>query len=313
MAMLGKLRTVDARDAWQHEAHQFTPWLAEHVGLLGEALGLELEVESTEVSVGDFNVDVVARETGSGRRLIVENQLEQTNHGHLGQILTYTSGTDPAYVVWIATRFRDEHRQALDWLNAHTEEGIDFFGVELELLQIDDSPLAPHFKVVAQPNEWAKTARHAASEGGTSELSLRYQRFLNDVLARYKKVRPHDTSTSRALPQSWLPFGAGRAGFGFVWSIAKKRMRVELYIDTGPTAKGFFDALEAQRDEIEATLGAPISWERLDARKSSRLAVYHDVPDAPPFEENEELKIWAVEMMVRWTAVLRPRIKALVA
>jgi hypothetical protein len=311
MATLGKLKIVDAREAWRHEAHQFTPWLASQIELLGDALGLDLEVEATEVSVGDFNVDIVARESGTGRRLIIENQLEGTDHSHLGQVLTYASGTDAQFVVWISTRFRDEHRQALDWLNSRTNEGIDFFGIEIELLQIENSPFAPHFKVVAQPNEWAKGVRQV---GEASELNLRYQQLLSDILARYKRVRPHDTSTSRVSPQNWLPFSAGRTGFGYVWSMASgRRFRVELYIDTGPTSKGFFDQLYAQRDEIEAQLGQPVSWERLDKRRASRLAIYYQVKEPPPFEENEDLKAWGVDMMVRWTTVLGPRIKTLVA
>jgi hypothetical protein len=311
MVTLGKLKTVDARTAWRHEAHEFTPWLASHIGLLGEALGLDLELEATEVSVGDFNVDIVARDSASGRRLIVENQLEATDHGHLGQLLTYASGTDTAYIVWLSPRFRDEHRQALDWLNGHTTDDTDFFGVELELLQIDESPLAPHFKLVAQPNEWTKGVRQVGQSGEASELGLRYQRFFADILARYKKRRPYDTKSSRVGTQNWLTFSAGRSGFGFVWSMAaKRRLRVELYIDTDPT-KAIFDAMLTRKDEIEGELGQPVSWERLDSRKASRLAVYREVPENPPFEENDELKDWAVETMVRWTSVLRPRVKDL--
>ncbi|HLY12986.1 MAG TPA: DUF4268 domain-containing protein [Candidatus Limnocylindrales bacterium] len=301
---------MEARKAWKNEARDFTPWLAAHLDLLGRALGLELVLEATEVSVGDFHVDIVAQDAASGDRFVIENQLGGTDHSHLGQLVTYTSGSDRIrYVVWIATKFRAEHRQALDWLNAHTIDGVDFFGVELELLQIDESPLAPHFKLVAQPNEWAKSVRQG---GPASELGLRYQRFFSEILARYKQLKPHDTSVSRIDTANWLQFASGRPGFGFVWSMANgRRLRVELYIDTGSTSKMYFDALLADRESIEHDLGQPVTWERLDNRRACRLAIYRDVAEPPPFEENQELLIWAVETMAHWTAVLRPRIRAL--
>ena len=137
----------------------FTPWLHENIGLLAEAIGFDLEATGREVAVGDFSVDVVGRTVPDGRSVIVENQLAPTDHSHLGQLLTYASGLDAAVIVWLAPRFRDEHRQVLDWLNGHTTDGVDFFGVELELLRIDDSSPAPHFKLVAQPNEWTKSTR----------------------------------------------------------------------------------------------------------------------------------------------------------
>jgi hypothetical protein len=310
MVALGQLTVVDARQAWKHEAREFTPWLASHLALLGAAVGIELELEATEVSVGDFHVDIVARDAANGDRVVVENQLEGTDHNHLGQLLTYTSGGEGIrYVVWIATRFRDEHRQALDWLNSHTIEGIDFFGVELELLRIDESPPAPHFKIVAQPNEWAKIVRQG---GPASELGLRYRRLFSDILALFRKVRPHDTAVAKVGTSNWLEFSAGRSGFRFTWSMASgRRFRVELYVDTGMSSKSYFDALLAERDAIELELGMPVSWERLDNRRASRLAIYRDVSEPPPFEENDELKTWAVETMVRWTSVMRPRIKGL--
>src|SRR5215208_5413548 len=156
-AALGRLDRIDARKVWKHEALDFTPWLLEHADLLGDALGVDIELSEREVGVGDFSVDLVGRVSGTEQTVIVENQLAPTDHSHLGQLLTYAAGLEAAYIVWVTTEFRDEHRRALDWLNEVTREGISFFGLELELLQIVDaggsaSPPAPHFKLVAQPN-----------------------------------------------------------------------------------------------------------------------------------------------------------------
>jgi hypothetical protein len=313
MIKLGTLHRIEARTAWIHEAHAFTPWLAANISLLGEALGLDLETQATEVSVGEFSVDIVAKDLTTGRTLIIENQLEPTDHGHLGQLLTYAAGKDVAYVVWLAVKFRDDHRQALDWLNAHTVEGIDFFGVELELLQIDESPPAPHFKLVAEPNEWSKTVRQG-TVGAPTELGLRYQQFFERVLAGFKEARPGITNASRVGPQNWFNFAAGRAGFAFGWSmISGGQLRAELFIDVGDKElnKRFFDALRAQTVAIEGAIGQPLVWERLDQRKSSRIGILRVVPTEPPFEANDDLTGWAADTMVQMTDVLRPIVKTL--
>ena len=312
MLKLGRLARIDARDVWTHEAHDFTPWLHANIALLAEALGFDIEATGREVAVGDFSVDVVGRTTPGGRSVIVENQLAPTDHSHLGQLLTYASGLEAAVIVWLAPRFRDEHRQVLDWLNAHTIEGIDFFGVELELLRIDESAPAPHFKLVAQPNEWAKTTREASTTQ-PSELRLRYQRFFEVLLSEFKRERPNVTSSSRVGLDSYLGFAGGRTGFSLVWTVSGNRLRVEVYIDTGDqeSTKAYFDTLKAREAELEVALGPGISWERLDNRRASRIAVYHPIPTNPPLDQNTELQAWAVSTMVRWSDVLRPIIKAL--
>jgi len=310
---LGRLQRVEAKEVWKHESHDFTPWLHANIGLLGEALGFDIEATASEVSVGDFAVDIVGKTVPGGRVVIVENQLAPTDHSHLGQVLTYASGLDAAIVVWLSPRFRDEHRQALDWLNAHTTEGVDFFGVELELLRIDDSAPAPHLKLVAQPNEWAKTARGNAG-GQPTERGLANQRFFEAVLAEFKRLRPGMTSASKVAAGSYAGMAAGRTGFSLSWVFGGQgRLRVELYIDTGDRDqnKGFFDALYARRDDLSAALGGGVVWERLDEKRASRVSVHRVVPPTPSPDENLDLRSWAVETMVRWNDVLRPVIRGL--
>jgi hypothetical protein len=154
----GKLERVSARLGWPHEAHEFTPWLAENVELLGDALGLSLELKVREHQVGRYSLDLLLTDAAE-RTVIVENQFGQTDHDHLGKLLTYCAGTEADVVIWIAERLNEEHIAALEWLNENTRSGVGFFGVELELLRIEGSPLAPNFRVLVQPNEWTKSVR----------------------------------------------------------------------------------------------------------------------------------------------------------
>jgi hypothetical protein len=308
---LGTLKRLEARIAWIDEARDFTPWLADHLDLLGDALGLDLQLENQEVGVGPFSADVIAT-TANGELVVIENQLERTDHSHLGQILTYAAGKDATTVVWIAPEFRDEHRQALDWLNSSTPEGVNFFGVEIELLQIDSSPPAPHFKLVSQPNEWAKATK--IQEGAApTELGLRYQRFFTEVLRRFKAARPHLTSGSRVGTNNWYPFTAGRPGFQFVWSLSVgSRFRCELYIDAGSAEVNadYLNQLQQQTADIEAAVGEPVVWEALSGKRACRAAVYRKV-NRETFDTDEDVIRWGADTMVRFADALRPRIKGL--
>ena len=157
MINLGTLKEItDLRSIWPHEALNFTPWVAENVELLADAVGLDITVDETESSVGDFNVDIYASETGTDRKIIIENQLEDTDHDHLGKLITYASGKDADVVIWVVKHAREEHKAAVEWLNNHTDDKIGFFLCEIKLFQIGDSDIAPSFTVVERPNNWTK-------------------------------------------------------------------------------------------------------------------------------------------------------------
>ena len=164
---LGILKTVAPRQKWINEARDFTPWLSNNIEELGNALGLELEVENIEVAVGPYSADILAKDTGTGQYVVIENQLEKTNHDHLGKAITYASVLDASTIIWIATDFTPEHRKALDWLNDHTSENISIYGVQLELWQIDDNKAALKFNVICKPND---AVRQAARAIATDEL-----------------------------------------------------------------------------------------------------------------------------------------------
>ena len=162
---LGCLESVDVRSVWEHEANQFTPWLAEprNLNALGEALQIDLELEAQEVQVGPFRADILAKNTADETLVLVENQMGKTDHRHLGQVLTYAAGLKASTVVWLATSFSEEHKAALDWLNSFSNDSVRFFGVVIELWQIGNSLPAPQFHVVCQPNEWGKSIQKEAT------------------------------------------------------------------------------------------------------------------------------------------------------
>jgi hypothetical protein len=147
---LGRLTRVDLRNIWTSESIEFTPWLGreENLAVLTEALGIDLELEAQEEAVGPFRADIFCRDIGTGAWVLVENQLERTDHVYLGQLLTYASGLEAVTIIWIAARFTEEHRSTLDWLNKITDDSVRFFGLEVELWRIGDSPAAPKFNIV---------------------------------------------------------------------------------------------------------------------------------------------------------------------
>jgi hypothetical protein len=271
---LGRLEPVDPRSIWPHEALNFTPWLAQNADRLAEALGIELEVEGTERAVGGYSLDVIGKDQTNGVVLIVENQLGDSDHGHLGQLLTYAAGTAASTIVWITTRFRDEHRQALTWLNEHTDQDTHFFGVELEVVRIGDSAPAPLFKVVALPNNWQKSVRASTASPATGARAEMYRQFWAKLLDRIKSQHPSWTRAS-APAQNWLWLAAPIRGCGLnpVFG-AQGRIRQELYIDrTGPEqCRAVFDALYARREEFEAAYGRALDWDPLEGRKACRIS-----------------------------------------
>ena len=278
MSGLGQIRKLDLREAWTHEATDSTPWLAQHAGELGEVLGIDLQIESREAAVGAFSLDLLARDAGTGRTVIIENQLEPTNHDHLGKLLTYAGGHDANVIVWVAKEFREEHRQALDWLNQRTSEETAFFGVRVEVWRIDDSRPAPHFTLIAAPNEWRREAARTIRATVASERNLRFQAFFQALIDALRERG--FTRARRAQPQSWYAFAAGhaqRVQYAAAFD-QRRRARVEVYIDNTDRVwnKALFDRLMERRESIEGELGTELEWSRLDERRASRIALLRD-------------------------------------
>ena len=314
---LGTLTRVDPKTVWLNEAREFTPWLAQNLSLLNGALGLEIELTGTETRVGRFAVDVYGKEVGSGHKVIIENQLAGTDHGHLGQLLTYASGLGANIIIWISPAFHDEHRQALDWLNRETDESISFLGVELELLKIDDSQPAPNFKVVAQPSEWQKVTRTRGSAGrpGPSDRQMLYHDFFSGLVATIHERLPGFTNVRRVGYDSWVHFatGSGRGGFAFSVSfVTGNKFRTELEIDMGDHSKNrtAFEQLAADRETLEGLLGQLV-WDFKEGRRAQRIYSHRDGVIESHEETLIELRDWAIEKLEKFREALTPRIGSL--
>ena len=307
----GQIKSVDLREGWPNEAQDFTPWLEQHISLLGDALGLELEVQEREAPVGGFSLDLLARDLGRNKTVVIENQLTATDHVHLGQVLTYGAGFDAGAVIWLARTFRDEHRQAIDWLNQHTGEGVEFFGVEIQLLRIDESKLAPNFKLVATPNQWTKEKRQGVV-GGTSEKQEKYRSFFQGLIDELREQHGF-TGARKAQPQSWYYFASGFAKVNYGFSFAEKgRARVELYIDRDKEwNERAYDELESDKKALESGLEEGLQWERLDNNKACRISVVRTGTIEDDAEALEGIRKWSVLRLLRFKDVFGPRLQNL--
>jgi len=249
MMQLSKLEKVDLREVWKHEAQDFTNWLArpENLELLSDEIGIDISLTQTEASVGNFNVDILAEEENTGRKIVIENQLEPTNHDHLGKIITYASGFDAEIIVWIVKSVRDEHKQAVDWLNEHTDQRINIFAIQMEVWKIGNSPYAPKFQVIAKPNDWAKAVKKTTNQNELSDTKLaqlefwsKFKEFVQDNNGKIK--------LRKAYPQHWydISFGFSNAHIALTVNSQSEQMACEIYI---PGSKKLFLALYEQKEK----------------------------------------------------------------
>ncbi len=250
--------------------------------LLGEAIGIELELESQEKNVGPFRADILCKDTTTDNWVLIENQLEKTDHSHLGQLLTYAAGLNAVTIVWIAERFTEEHRAALDWLNEHTDETINCFGLEIELWRIGESPIAPKFNIISQPNDWSRTVKTAAATGSSDvsehkQAQLRFWTGFRD----YMEKEGSFVGCQKPLPQHWTNHAIGRSGAHLCSVISGSNnskaaeIRVELCL-VAPTAKQEFFVLEGRKAQIEQALGLSLTWHNPEAKASCKVYVRKD-------------------------------------
>lgn len=274
MAKLGRLKEVNIREVWPHEQFDFSKWLAqeENIQELGETLNLSLTDIETERFVGSYRCDILAKDELSGKVVLIENQLEPTNHDHLGKIITYASGLDASVVVWIVESARDEHASAIEWLNKCTTDDVAFFLVEVHAYTIGDSLPAPYFKIIEQPNDFAKTAQKISKSGKLSpsqEARLDFWTRFNDVLEANGKP----FNKRKATTDHWYEVAIGTSQGHISIDLVNKehRVRVGLWITDN---KELFDELYAKKDEIEGEFGSELVWYRLDDKKASIVCTY---------------------------------------
>lgn len=306
LPLLGRLSVVPPREVWPHEARDFTPWLLSNVDVLSELLGMDLALDVAEHPVGGFSLDLMGRDVATGEVVIVENQLETSDHTHLGQILTYAAGTDPATIVWVAATFRPEHRAAVDWLNTRTSENTRFFAVELGVVRIGESAPAPSFRLVAQPNDWEKTVRAGTSLSEVTGKQALYRSFWARWIERMAAERPGWSRAKRPPRDSWFSTTTGTSGVHFYTSFTRQGLSSELVFEDPDAEVNAvrLRALETYRRELESFNGLTLEWQDLPGRKSTRVAEYLAGADVTLEGEWDRYLDWLLDRQTRLRSAL---------
>jgi hypothetical protein len=307
MGSIAKLETVAVRELWKHEERGFSAWLAENLDPLGEAVGLTLRNPIREKEVGRFSLDVLA-ETEGGAQVIIENQLDLTNHDHLGKVLTYLSNLEAKIAVWIAGDIREEHAEAIRWLNEFTPADTAFYLVKLSAFRINGSDPAPHFVVVAGPTETGRSVGQEKKElAGRQVLLLKFWGQLLER-ARQRGVQYHAQRSPGK--DSWLSAGAGiKSGVAYNYNVWIDSAAADLWIQTESAAenKRIFDHLHGQREKVEASFGGPLIWDRLDDKRASRVRAEVKVGGLyEPEAQWPKIQDAVIDAMDRLVKALRP-------
>jgi len=309
---IGKLENVPLRELWKHEEHGFSGWLESNVETLSEALDLSLSPVQREKTAGSFQVDLVA-EDGDGNLVIIENQLEPTNHDHLGKVLTYLTNLEAKTAVWITSEPRPEHVRAIGWLNEATPADISFYLVRLSAYRIGDSDPAPLFTVIVAPSEEAKDIGRQKKD--LAERHILRLRFWEQLLARAKEKGVTLHAGRSPSKNNWISAGAGKAGLSFTYVIwLEDKTAAELYIQTEDRDenKRIFDSLHARKEKIEGDFGNPLLWERLDIRRASRIRAFITKGGLKDDESNwPSIQDSMIDAMDRLSKALKPHIQAL--
>ena len=307
---LGKLQEIDIREVWTHEQYDFSKWLSaeDNIQELGNVLNLSLTDIETEKFVGSYRCDILCRDEITGRVVLIENQLEQTNHDHLGKILTYASGLDASVVVWVVASARDEHASAIEWLNKHTDDSISFFLLEIHAYRIGNSEPAPQFKIIEQPNDFVKTVKRIAQDKSVNESQSRRLEFwtqFNDILEQ----RGKPFNKRKATTDHWYSVAVGSSECQISIDLVNKdhKIRVGLWISDN---KERFDYMHQHKEEIEVAMGFPLFWQRLDNKKSSLICTYIKGLDFKAQDNYPGLMNEAIDLVVKMRDVLKKYIQA---
>jgi hypothetical protein len=305
MANIGKLIEVDVRELWKHEQYDFSNWLAKESNLeyLNEILGLTLTDVDKEAYVGPYRCDLTAKDETSGITVIIENQLEATNHDHLGKIITYASGLDAKVVVWVVKEAKEEHRAAVEWLNNNTNSDINFFLIEIHAYRIGNSDPAPKFEVIEKPNDFVKRSKGKTDVGELnkrqSERLAFWEQFNQVVVSRGKPFNLRKASTD-----SWYDVALGTSDAHVAINLVNKdgNIVVDIYINDN---KELFDKLAEKKDDIEDALGFELDWDRLDGKKASRIKYYIPGLNFDDHSNYEELMNQVIDVTIKMRDVFK--------
>ena len=306
---IARLEPMLLRDLWKHEARDFTAWLAENLDLLGNAIGTDLTLVSTETSAGAFSADILA-EDGEGHTVIIENQLERTDHDHLGKLITYMSNLDAKTAIWVTSDPRPEHEKAVNWLNEALPADTGFYLVKLQAYRIAGSPPAPLLTVVAGPSEAGREIGQQKKDLAERHI-LRLQ-FWEQLLQRAKQQTQIHARISPGK-DNWVSAGAGKSGLTYAYVVLMDGARVELYIDTGDAEKNktIFDHLADKREQIDGEFGQSLDWQKLEHKRASRIALLIAGGGLTQQDTWPDLQDRMISAMVRLHAALQPHIRKL--
>lgn len=310
---IGKLEKIDLRKLWNGEATEFTPWLSleDNIAMLGEAIGIELEFIGQEKNVGPFRADILCKNTIDDHYVLIENQLERTDHTHLGQLLTYAAGLDAVTIIWIAKQFTEEHRAAIDWLNRITDEKFNFFGIEIEVYKIGDSLPAPMFQIVSKPNDWSKSVKSSTSTQGLTKTKLinleywqAFKLFIENCGSKLKCQKP--------LPQHWTNFAIGKSDFyiAATVSVRDNYLRIE-FLTVGANSKNNFNILkEKYESDSYIEIDSQLLWDEIPDKMvtSVFLKKEFNISDKTQWKSQHE---WLKIHLEKFDKFFRNKIKTL--
>lgn len=311
--ILGRLEKLELRNYWKKEDTEFTPWLAkeENIQILSETIGIELEVQGQEENVGPFRADILCVDVSNNHYVLIENQLERTDHTHLGQLMTYAAGLDAVTIIWIAQRFTEEHRAALDWLNRITDDTFNFFGIEIELYRIGDSPAAPMFNIISKPNDWAKSVKKSASNQNVTDTKLLQQEYWQG-LKDYMEDNKSSVRMQSAQPQHWTNIAIGKTDYWLSATMNTREDTISIWLNiSGEKSKENYEKLysKSYQDSLDL-ISEDIVWDKMEGRKTSCVILKTSGSLSKKYDWNNQYE-WFKLYLEKFMKVFKPVIKSL--
>lgn len=303
-----KQKQINPRKMWPNEAQNFTPWLADNISELGEKIGMELEVVGQEVSVGPYSADILAKDINTDSYVVIENQLEKTNHDHLGKSITYASALNAKTIVWIATEFTEEHKKALDWLNDNTNEDLAFWGIQLELWQISEDTASMRLNIVSTPSTNVKTIKSKSNnESESRNIQLNFWTRFREKLQSTRKI----PSLQTPQPHYWYDVRIGRSDIllSNVCNTQKNFVGVRLYI-RNKVVDVYYPALLAKKEEINKALNCKPEWDANPTAKDKTIAISYNTDLSDPAKVEEALD-WLVQQTIVFHSVFSKLVKGI--